>query len=174
MFLVHRGAGGRAAPALLLAVACLAACENDPGHFEMVFDPCAPLVLEPEQGMAADTIASIEDAVAMWQEVARVQLTLEPTPDARALPVLGTDTELYYGRFDDQQGVIWLADALDDRRVRAVVLAHELGHAFSLYHVDPEERASVMNEGNTDLPPTASDGAALSRVWGDCVLPASP
>jgi hypothetical protein len=156
---------------LFALVGLLAAgCENDPTHFEMVFDPCAPLVLEPDDRMSGDQLASVELAIDMWNQVAEVGLSLEPIQGARTMPILLTGTEVYYGRFDDQAGAIWVADKLTDQRVRAVVLAHELGHAFSLYHIDPSERVSVMNEGNRHVAPDSGDREALARVWGDCVV----
>lgn len=153
----------------LVAVGLSTGCDPGPQHFAMVFDPCAPLVLEPAPDTTPEQRASIEDAIAMWNDVALVQLTLEPDPDARALPIRFTDSELYMGRFDDTAGEIALARRVTERNARAVVLAHELGHAFNLYHVDDEERVSVMNEGNVDVPPNAGDAAALEGVWGDCV-----
>ena len=51
-----------------------------------------------------------------------------------------------------------------DRRV----IAHELGHAFGLFHVPASERISLMNPGNLTTPPTTADQAALAALWGSC------
>lgn len=59
---------------------------------------------------------------------------------------------------------------MDAERVASVVLSHELGHALNLYHVAPSERISVMNKGNSDIPPDDRDAMALQSMWGDCVL----
>lgn len=138
----------------------------------MIFDPCTPIVLELPAESTADERGSVEDAAAMWNQVAFADLRLDPAAEGRRLPLELVDTALFHGRFDDDEGDIELARRVNRRHPRAVVLAHELGHAFGLYHVDESDRTSVMNEGNTEIPPTPEDGAALQQLWGDCAAPA--
>lgn len=75
----------------------------------------------------------------------------------------------FYGLYDDERGIVFVNRRLDDARGRAVTVAHELGHAFGLQHVDRRERPSLMNPGNLTLGPTEQDVAQLRRLWGDCL-----
>ena len=174
MFAVRSGARGRAALRGALALALLpvaaagAGCENDPTEFLMTFDACEPLVLEPGESFGAAEVAAVQDTIDLWREVSPVRLTLEPTAGAATLPVLGTDSEAFFGQFDDRRGVILLSRHMTDRRQRAIVLAHEVGHAYGLFHAGEEDRPSVMTSGNRDVPPTAGDAAGIEALWGDC------
>jgi predicted Zn-dependent protease len=58
--------------------------------------------------------------------------------------------------------------AITDRAELAIVVAHELGHAFGLVHIDVATRASLMNPGNLTTPPTDADQRALEALWGAC------
>lgn len=143
-------------------------CDDGPQHFWMVFDPCDPLVLEPE-GASAEQRAAIERAIAMWNDVAEVNVGFTGPLDARRLPVKVVETEWYMGRFDDIEGEIEIAGRVTDMDVFSIVVAHELGHAFGLYHVDAGERVSVMNTGNKDVPPNEGDVDVLAHMWGPCI-----
>ena len=72
-----------------------------------------------------------------------------------------------YGLYDDTDLILEISNALTDDQ-RAIVIAHELGHAFGLVHVPKEERASVMNVGNLQIVPTDDDRLAVAALWGDC------
>lgn len=152
---------------LLFLTLLLAACGNEKDAFLTVFDPCEPLVLEPAPGATEQQLGSVADAVDMWNAVASTQMTLEPAPGAAKLPILFVDSFLYMGFYDDEDSVIRLARRVDQRSAMAVVLAHELGHAFNLHHVG--DRTSVMNEGNWEVGPLESDARALEAEWGPCV-----
>jgi hypothetical protein len=79
----------------------------------------------------------------------------------------GSDAE--HGYYDDASGTIYVNVDLDaDPSARAIVIAHELGHAFGLYHVAPDLRASVMNPGNLTVAPTDADAAQVAALWGAC------
>ena len=79
--------------------------------------------------------------------------------------------EMFHGFYDDQRGVVYINLSLEDDHQRSVTIAHELGHAFGLVHVQASERASVMNPGNLTVEPTAADAAALTALWGNCPVP---
>jgi Zn-dependent peptidase ImmA (M78 family) len=72
-----------------------------------------------------------------------------------------------FGFYDDVDVKLEISDALSDDQ-RAIVIAHELGHAFGLVHVAATERASVMNVANLRIAPTAADQLAVAALWGDC------
>jgi hypothetical protein len=159
-------------PALGLA-ACAAlvpalSCSGDVQRFQLLFDPCSPLVLEPEPDATDEQLEIIEESLALWHDVFAHEATLDEVPGARRLPVQFRDDIWYFGRFNDVRGHLEVATWLDDPEVMAIVLAHELGHAFNLYHVDPDDRLSVMNRGNTDVAPTPGDADELAGLWGDC------
>lgn len=175
--------GGRRAARvrLLMATAALAACAASASvalsacsarvqRFELIFDPCAPLVLEPGKGAGEEETAIIEDAIELWGEVATIEARVagDAADGARSLPVHFDDDVWYYGRFHDGAGHLEVASWLEDPDTMAIVLAHEIGHAYNLYHVDPDDRPSVMNAGNLDVPPTARDGQELRSLWGSC------
>lgn len=167
-----RSALSRAVPTAVAAlVASTFGCQQAPQHFQTIFDPCAPIALSAATGTRPDELAGIGDAIAMWKRVASVELATDAIAGARRLPIQFETGIWYDGSFDDLLGRITIARQISDPHVRAVVIAHELGHAMSLYHVPASDRRSVMNPGNRTVEPTADDGAALARVWGDCAAP---
>lgn len=74
-----------------------------------------------------------------------------------------------FGFYDDVDVKLEISDALTDEQ-RAIVIAHELGHAFGLVHVPASERASVMNVANLSIVPTHADQLAVAALWGDCAI----
>jgi hypothetical protein len=137
--------------------------------FDKVYDPCSPLILESPPDATEEERASIAEGVELWREVFAIATTLDEGPeDARRLPIEMVEESFYMGFFDDKNGVIRLGRRVTDPDVRAVVMAHELGHAFNLFHVASSERASVMNRGNKEVVPTAADAESLERKWGVC------
>lgn len=156
--------------ALTLAVVAGACNSKNPDHFEKIFDPCVATVVEAAPGTPDDWLTSIDEAIALWNDVARVGFTRAPVDNARRLPIVLVDTKAYMGWYNDFDGNVEMSVRLKDPAIRAVVLSHELGHALNLYHVDPDNRISVMNKGNRDVPPDEADAAALQRMWGDCVM----
>jgi len=148
-------------------VCALGACAPEDTVIDTQFDPCAALCLEIG-GADDEQRASIDDALAMWQRRGVADLA-DPGGSAPCLAIrFDRAGALFHGAYDDVAGVVYVNRDIGDRRARAVVIAHELGHAFGLFHVPPERRASVMNGGNLTVEPTDDDGLAIAAVWGAC------
>jgi hypothetical protein len=141
---------------------------------DITYDPCEPVVVEVATDASSDELASVEDALAMWRPngVARLSSELAGAAgdgDAQRIPLGFEDAApLFHGIYRDEVGDVVINRRLTDRRARAVTIAHELGHAFGLWHVDRELRVSVMNEANLEVEPTTEDAAALIETWGSC------
>jgi hypothetical protein len=150
---------------VLLLTLLLPACVGDPGPAPLTFDPCSTIVLVPASDATTEERQSIDMAVAAWRARAGVALTTEDVPGAPRVGVLFRPASLaFFGIYERETVVI--NRELTDMDARAVVVAHELGHAFGLAHV--EDRTSVMLPGNLTIPPGAVDEAALSALWGAC------
>jgi Zn-dependent peptidase ImmA (M78 family) len=74
----------------------------------------------------------------------------------------------FHGLYDDKTGTVYINQGIANRAVLAVVVAHELGHAFGLHHVPTDDRTSLMNPGNLATPPTLEDELAVEAIWGAC------
>jgi len=148
----------------VVALVC-AGCSgaSGPVPFAHVFDPCAPLAIAAD-GADASELATIEDASLLWREVG-ITGPLEPGASDAVAVAFGAAAPGVYGFYDDDAATIHVSDALSADQ-RAIVLAHELGHAFGLVHVTGRE--SVMSSGNLTIPPTVEDRADLVALWGDC------
>lgn len=133
---------------------------------DITHDICAPLALDVRDATTAQR-AAIADGVTLWQ-MRGVAAFAEPMPgDADRIVVqLETAAAAFHGVYDDERGMIYLNDQLADPAEMAIVLAHELGHAFGLPHVD--DRPSLMNTGNLTIAPTDEDQRALEALWGRC------
>ena len=74
----------------------------------------------------------------------------------------------FHGLYDDETGIVYVNSAIEDLAPLSIVIAHELGHAFGLPHVEIAERDSLMNPGNLVIPPNDADRAAIEALWGRC------
>jgi Zn-dependent peptidase ImmA (M78 family) len=77
-----------------------------------------------------------------------------------------TAAAAFHGHYDDETSVIYINNQITDDKVLAIVIAHELGHAFGLPHIT--DRESVMNPGNLTIVPNAEDQRAIEALWGSC------
>jgi hypothetical protein len=137
----------------------LAGCAGADTFLDHTFDPCGSLRIEGRD----DTV---EAALELWRAHGAV---LDDAPDAPLLVVEQVEGPPdIYGYYDDEAAILYLNTRVTDPTARAIVVAHELGHAFALDHVDAASRASVMNRGNLTIAPTAGDGDALAAIWGAC------
>ena len=134
---------------------------------DIVYDPCAGLVVVPSTSDAA-ALASIDEAFELWSEVlSKAALSREETPEFEHVELTFTDApEALRGVYDDEKGIVYINERLTNSRARAITVAHELGHAFGLWHV--QGRDSVMNPGNMKFPPTPADAASVQDLWPTC------
>jgi hypothetical protein len=128
-----------------------------------VFDACQPLQLITPNASAAE-LASIDEAAAMWHALGVLAPPREAA-DAGVPITFDKGPPFLYGIYDGTKISINLL--LEDEP-RAIVIAHEVGHALGLLHVPIEERHSVMNPGNLTIAPTAEDRDAIFTLWGAC------
>jgi len=146
-------------------ILALAGCVSSTGT-STTFDPCQPTLLAA-RGATDEQLVSIDDAIAMWQnqgvEISRGDPALVEVQFRTAAQAL-------YGFYEDATATIYINQGLSDRTQRAITVAHELGHAFGLDHIDPSVRASVMNPGNVTRMPNDADRTALAVKWGDCAM----
>jgi hypothetical protein len=144
------------------------ACAASDTHLDVTFDVCQPLVLDVA-GLDAGQRGSVEDAIALWRARGVTGLHTEPVPGAPVVPIVFQDAaQAFRGYYDDEAGVVYINAGLADPRARAITIAHELGHAFGLWHVALDERVSVMNPHNLTVAPTDADQRELEAVWGIC------
>lgn len=155
---------------VLISLAAIGACSN-PGDqvIDVVFDPCAVTVLVTPADTSDGEREALEHAIAAWNAVLPTRLQLEPGDDgAQLLPIrFEKSAPLVHGAYLDELGEIVINRRLGGT-ARDITVAHELGHAFGLWHADVDEGESVMTRGNLSHPPTEADALALRQLWGRC------
>ena len=148
---------------------CLAACGNvQDTTINVTYDPCQPLAVHVADEATKSQRDGVAQALTMWNDEAGTQLTLD---EAAADDVVDlrfeASFEAFHGVYLDETGEVVVNDDLTGRP-QAITVAHELGHAFGLVHVDPKIRASVMNAGNLDVAPNAGDARDVREDWPGC------
>lgn len=160
-------------PTVLVGLACIAACSGT-DNVETVYDPCSPLSIAVLGETGAAEVGGVEGAIAAWMRVLPTQITIGATPGAAdVLPIRFESGDTFYRAiYWDAFGEISVSRDRLDPDDYALAIAHEMGHAFGLLHVDKSERASVMNVGNLVIEPNDEDAAAIRALWDACSAPA--
>ena len=142
----------------------VAACNGSDAPIVPAHDACAPLALVTTSVVDVQRLA-LDAAQSLWRDRGAPALGLRAssTLEVRFEPA----AEVFHGLYDDAQDLIYINAGLEDPNVLAIVIAHELGHAFGLVHVT--DRISIMNAGNLTTPPTEADQGALQGLWGTCM-----
>jgi hypothetical protein len=150
-------------------VITLTACSSGDSTIDITHDVCAGVTVTSSTATMLQA-EGIDDALVLWRERGVTRLGRDASRGLTAAPPLEIRFEAasaaFRGLYDDERGVIFINSQLVDRGHIAIVVAHELGHAFGLEHVI--ERASVMRPGNLETPPNEADGQAIKALWGAC------
>ena len=148
---------------LLCAIGCGDASPSGP---EIHFDACHDVIVVPDETVSEGQRAGIRSGIALWNDRARTRLTLEAADGVPEIAIrFQRAAAPFHGYYDAQTATVFINDDLRDA-AQAIVIAHEIGHAFALAHVS--QRPSVMASGNLDTEPTAEDVETLAAMWGTC------
>ncbi len=148
----------------LLLGGCAANVAPDEG---LVFDPCGVTVVAAADSLPTE-LAGIDAGLQLWNDAAGLGATRVAGGEG-AIPIrFALSIPAFFGRYQASEGSIVVNRDIDDPSVRAIVVAHELGHAFGLEHIPTQTELSLMNPANTTVPPTAGDVARVRALWGDC------
>lgn len=149
---------------LLLSSACSA------NVIDVTYDPCSPLLIVPAEGTQPAELESIEAAVQAWSAVLPTHIELaEPGAEVEGLRVSFDSGDTFYrAMYWDNLGEITISREKLAAADQPMALAHELGHAFGLFHVEKGERLSVMNLHNLDIAPNQEDARAVGELWQAC------
>ena len=154
--------------ALWCSVTIFACGAPPPEGPAIVYSPCALVHLAPGPDTTDAERQSIVDAIALWRQVGVTALLLDEASDAHegAVPVRFKEASpLFHGVYEPSSGMVSINRGLSGTD-RQVTVAHELGHALGLPHVDRGARSSVMNPSNLTVLPTLEDEGELQQRWG--------
>lgn len=157
----------------LTAAACTGSSGDD--QLDVVFDVCGPITVVTSASSPAQT-AAIDEAIELWRAHGVPAITRGLAGDEPSIEIRFEDAARnFHGVYEDEVGVIFINSGLTGED-QAVTVAHEMGHAFGLWHIEPDDRISVMNPGNLHITPTPADELALVDVWGTCAArsPSAP
>jgi hypothetical protein len=142
----------------------LAACGGtSDGELARTFDPCAPIAITVDGSV--EEASGVDGGLALWRTSGVTGFDAATGGDALAIRFQDA-APAFHGFYDDTAGIVYINHDVTDPGELAIVVAHELGHAFGLLHV--QDRVSLMNPGNLATPPTDDDRAALVALWGAC------
>jgi hypothetical protein len=155
----------------MLAAAACAAC-GDPQASEGAgaHDACAPLTITAAAASPAEQ-AGVDGALALWRDHGVSAFDAAPPGAQQAVTIdiqFAEAAAAFHGVYDPAADRVLINRDLTDPATVAIVIAHELGHAFGLVHVSPAARLSLMNPGNLATPPTDADQQAVEALWGRC------
>jgi Metallo-peptidase family M12 len=154
---------------VLLAISTLGCSESD-SQIAPPIDPCSTVTLVVNES-GTEQLGSLDDAIAMWSTHGVAGISRQLGGDAAIALQVSAGGSAFFGAYDPEAHTIVINETLTDRTQRAIVIAHELGHAFGLVHVSIDERISVMNPGNLTAAPDPGDAGALAALWGACANP---
>lgn len=152
---------------MFVALAVSACTSEDSSYvIERTHDACAPLALVSEAASSLQ-LEGMQAGQDLWVDRGAPALGRRAgaTLEVRFEEAAGA----FHGFYDDHEAIIYINDGIANREALAIVVAHELGHAFGLLHVPASERPSIMNPGNLTTPPTVEDQRAIEALWGACL-----
>jgi hypothetical protein len=147
-----------------LALGCIDVGEDEVSAF---LDACRPTLLVPATDATAEERAGIAAAIALWGVVGGPATSMTDRSQSQSLAVgFQPAAPPFFGLYRPEQGDILVNRSLSEPTARAITIAHELGHAFGLRHV--EGRPSLMNRGNLQIPPGDLEVQMISARHGPC------